>query len=134
MKKYGCVCKNCTCHKIHNLLMVAEKTEVEKPHANSLAQPAVHNWGSLLNGLLVFVQSAGMFVIGMIVGAGILMKDPMPNKIMQEKIDTLQKENVELKKSLDLNKVTPNKEKLPEPKQPDTKTADFRIQQSISLK
>jgi hypothetical protein len=48
-------------------------------------------------GLLKYV---GLFFVGIIVGMGIVLKNPLPNKEQQKEINLLKKENEELRSKL----------------------------------
>jgi hypothetical protein len=45
----------------------------------------------------------GFFLLGILVGMGLVLRDPMPNKAQDAKIKELEQQNVELKKQLSKN-------------------------------
>ena len=53
-------------------------------------------------GLLKYV---GIFFLGIIIGMGIVLKDPVVNKKQQIKIETLEKEIIDLKQKINNSKV-----------------------------
>ena len=52
---------------------------------------------------LGFLRYAGLFVLGIIIGMGIILKDPLPSKSQQIKVTQLEKENNDLKSKLSKN-------------------------------
>ncbi len=49
---------------------------------------------------LGFLRYVGLFFLGIIIGMGIILKDPLPSKQQQIKISQLEKENSDLKTKL----------------------------------
>ena len=98
MKRSKCVCKFCTNVQIHNLTMKNENHEYlfEAPNTSKVELPSFN----FFEFVLLFIRYVGMFVFGIIVGAGIVLKNP-PIKIDGENLEILKKENNDLKNQLD---------------------------------
>jgi len=124
MKNYGCLCVNCTCFKIHNMPMNIEESlnDQKKPITSGQIEP--NKAATLFYAAQTFIRSAGLFTIGLVVGMGIVLKNPTVNKSVQDQLNTLQKENVDLKQVLDTIKNGVIKEK----------TQDFTVRKSVSIK
>ena len=87
-----CKCQNCLAHDIHNFIYMADNLQVETP-----ADRAKARLMSVYRLFLGFLQYVGLFFTGIVVGGGIVLKNPPVDKSALKQIDTLIAENQNLK-------------------------------------
>lgn len=117
MKQSKCICKFCTDVQIHNLTMKNDNNQFLFEVPNTVKTEATSF--NFFEFTLLFIRSVGMFVLGIIVGAGIILKNP-PSNVDLEKVEILKKENSDLKNQLDIiknEKTKQNSTDLGQPKQ-----------------
>lgn len=99
-----CNCQLCSKLKIHNVhyinYMANDLSSLENPVAS--AKQRLWKIFEFFLGLLKYV---GIFFLGIIIGMGIVLKDPVVNKKQQIKIETLEKEIIDLKQKINNSKV-----------------------------
>lgn len=85
-----------------------ESTENKTENVPDKIQPVVESIGKKLayvgHILWLIARNIFMLVFGMFLGMGIVLKDPPKNAKLEEKYKNLEKENKELKESLDVIK------------------------------
>lgn len=95
-----CRCRLCSSNKLHNInYIICMGDEIVNPdNPIGRAKARLH---SLLKYFFFLLKYVGLFLLGIIVGMGIVLKNPMPDKKSLEKIQVLEKENKELKSKLE---------------------------------
>lgn len=131
-----CKCINCQKLKLHNF-MVDEKNNVEVVFD---PEKAKKSFGNLLGFFYTLTKDIGTFVVGILIGIGIVMRDPPANKELEKNRADLVAENNALKKDKDnlaktlsdLQRLADNSKKvLPEIKKPDN---ELVVKNSFNLK
>jgi hypothetical protein len=100
-----CKCSNCSEGNLLNFYYINNMTDELKTLENPIESARKRLWG-IVTVVLGLLRYAGLFVLGIIIGMGIVLKDPLPSKEQQIKIAQLEKENTELKNKI--NKVQPD--------------------------
>lgn len=94
-----CKCKLCADSNLLNFYyinyMANDVSTLENP-----VQSARERIWNITKFFLGFLRYVGFFFLGIIIGMGIVLKDPLPSKQQQIKISQLEKENNELKSKL----------------------------------
>lgn len=83
--------------------MTEDLNNLENPVQS--ARTRLLKFGSFFFWLFKYV---GFFLLGILVGMGLILRDPIPNKIQEAKIKELEKQNVDLKKQLSNNNIDKN--------------------------
>jgi hypothetical protein len=113
-RKYYCGCCNCSSFKLHNINIGVSMVDSNTGAGEDIKPTDIQTRAAgRLNAIKLFFyglfRHAGLFLIGIFVGMGIVLKNPPDNKKLVEKIDVLQKEiseksaNLEVKNSVILN-------------------------------
>jgi len=113
-RKYKCGCANCASYKLHNINIgvsmvdsntgAGEKIKDSDPYSRAAGR---------LNAIKLFFwalfKHIGLFLLGIFVGMGIVLKNPPENKKLVDKISVLEKEvanksaTIQVKNSVLLN-------------------------------
>jgi len=108
-----CKCRLCTTHKLANINYISFMGD-QITNPDNPVDRAKSRLLSFFKYFLFLFKYVGLFLLGIIVGMGIVLKNPMPDKVNLAKIAILEKENKELKEKLtkNINEKTNGNDKL----------------------
>lgn len=95
-----CKCKNCLSHKLSNINYISFMGD-EVVNPDNPVDRAKARLQAVLKYFFYLLKYVGLFLLGIVVGMGIVLKNPMPDKVGLEKIAILEKENKDLKSKLE---------------------------------
>jgi len=94
-----CKCRLCSAHKLSNINYISFMGD-QIINPDNPVDRAKARLLSFFKYFLFLFKYVGLFLLGIIVGMGIVLKNPMPDKVNLAKIAVLEKENKELKEKL----------------------------------
>lgn len=94
MKKKGCICENCLYTKLHNINLMKNNVPV---NSSNMQDNDVSN--QPMQFTFVLLRHIGLFVLGIVVGMGIVLQKPMDIET-KNNMDALKKQNDDLKNIL----------------------------------
>lgn len=90
-----CRCQVCLASKIHNVIHMSDQLQADTPAARAKARLR-----TFVKIGLYFLKYVGLFFLGIMVGGGIVLKNPMPDKKSLQQISELTKEKSALLEQL----------------------------------
>lgn len=100
-----CKCQNCLAFKKHNRIAMSDQLQADTPAARAIARLKSVMWLCLS-----FVKFVGLFFVGIMVGGGIVLRNPPQDKKAMQQIVELKKENQAISSELqNVTKMSPAK-------------------------
>lgn len=132
MKKKSCNCINCKNGKIHNLMAEDQNVEPEITLDTDKAKQSFHKFMSFV---IFLARKMGIFIVGLVIGMGVVLKDPPIDKKLTDINQVFKQENIVLKEKLDIlqKTIAENKNPLEPAKILEDKNAII-IKESLNLK
>lgn len=139
MKNSSCVCNNCQKATIHNFMAEDQNVETQPASQRAETKTSMQTFVSVFNNL---AKQTAIFVFGILIGMGIVLKDPPVNKDLQNinnslkaEKELLSKEKAEINKNLlDLQKTFDNHKKNIASVEKQVVVEKFEIRESFYLK